>query len=380
MQMLKDIKMTDEHYLNKIFGKIEKGMKLSKCRNCGCMQGALDELEAFFGEKAENYSELFEEIKNYQISMHSREYNCLGCEYCYPAVAANHFNSFLNNEKLNRHENKGYSDNRNKSWPFVNGEYYAFCEGSVCPVAVSTLSDAELAEKLALRRPAELCIVGKTKTENIGVEKVVKNIITNPTIRFLLLAGSESKGHLSGKHLYELWKNGVDENMKVKMGNSKGSRLSNLTLQEVEAFRNQVEVIDMIGCEQEKEILSKIHEISQDVGISCCCETECAENIPYEAEKIPIINAERSSNIELDEAGYFVIFTESETKSILVEHYSYENELLNTVEGNDAKSIYQTIIRKGWLTHLSHAAYLGEELAKAELSNEMGFKYVQEGA
>lgn len=372
--------MMDKDYLDKVFVELEKGMKLSKCRKCGCMQGALDELEAFFEEKAENYREFLEEIKNYQRNMHSREYNCLGCEYCYPAEAVNHFNYFLNDKELNSHENNSCSDNRNKSWPFVPGEYYSFCEGSGCPVAVSTLSDVELAEKLALRKPAELCIVGKTETENIGVEKVVKNIITNPTIRFLLLAGKESRGHQSGRHLYCLWKNGVDENMKIKIGDYKSSRLSNLTLQEVEAFRRQVEVVDMTGCEQEEEILSKIHKISQDAGKTCCCETECAENIPYKAEDIPVINAVKSSNVELDEAGYFVIFTEPESKRIFVEHYSYENELLNTVEGNDAKSIYHTVIRKGWLTHLNHAAYLGEELAKAELSNELGFKYVQEGA
>jgi len=380
MEMLKDIKMIDKDYLEKVFAEIEKGMKLSKCRKCGCMQGALDELEAFFEEKSSDYEDILVKLKKFKNDMHSREYNCLGCEYCYPAVAVNHFNSFLDDKELNSHENNSCSDNRNKSWPFVPGEYYSFCEGSGCPVAVSTLSDADLAEKLALRKPAELCIVGKTETENIGVEKVVKNIITNPTIRFLLLAGKESRGHLSGKHLYALWKNGVDENMKIKMGNRKGSRLSNLTLQEVEAFRRQLEVVDMIGCEQEEEVLSKIHEISQDVGTACCCETECAENIPYEAGKIPVLKAVKSSNIELDEAGYFVIFAEPETKSILVERYSYENELLDTVEGNDAKSIYHTIIRKGWLTHLSHAAYLGEELAKAELSNQLGFKYVQEGA
>ena len=38
------------------------------------------------------------------------------------------------------------------------------------------------------------------------------------------------------------------------------------------------------------------------------------------------------------------------------------------------------IIANGWVTQLSHAAYLGRELARAELALKQGLKYVQEGA
>lgn len=65
---------------------------------------------------------------------------------------------------------------------------------------------------------------------------------------------------------------------------------------------------------------------------------------------------------------------------IVVEHYSYDNKLLRTIEGRDARSIYWTAISNGWVTQLSHAAYLGRELAKAELSIKLGFRYVQDGA
>jgi tetrahydromethanopterin S-methyltransferase subunit A len=36
-------------------------------------------------------------------------------------------------------------------------------------VAVSTLASVSLTEQLAAARPKELCIVGKTETENIGI-------------------------------------------------------------------------------------------------------------------------------------------------------------------------------------------------------------------
>ena len=48
-----------------------------------------------------------------------------------------------------------------------------------------------------LRRGAALC--GPCKTENLGLEKVIANVIANPNIRFMLFCGTEVKGHLSGQ-------------------------------------------------------------------------------------------------------------------------------------------------------------------------------------
>jgi tetrahydromethanopterin S-methyltransferase subunit A len=66
--------------------------------------------------------------------------------------------------------------------------------------------------------------------------------------------------------------------------------------------------------------------------------------------------------------------------SILVEHYSYDNKLLRKLEGKSSRDIYLTIITNKWVSELGHAAYLGKELARAELSIKKGFKFVQDGA
>lgn len=92
-----------------------------------------------------------------------------------------------------------------------------------------------------------------------------------------------------------------------------------------------------------------------------------------------VIQAQEPDRVEMDRAGYFVIIPQREREIIVVEHYSYENKLLRVIEGKDARSIYWTIIKNGWVTQLSHAAYLGKELMKAELSIKLGFKYVQDG-
>ncbi len=82
----------------------------------------------------------------------------------------------------------------------------------------------------------------------------------------------------------------------------------------------------------------------------------------------------------MDKAGYFVILPLADKDIITVEHYAYDNALLRTVQGANARAIYMTMVANGWVSELSHAAYLGKELAKAELSLQHGFKYVQDGA
>ena len=82
----------------------------------------------------------------------------------------------------------------------------------------------------------------------------------------------------------------------------------------------------------------------------------------------------------MDRAGYFVVIPQADKGLISVEHYAYDNVLLHIIEGETARAIYTAVLNAGWLTELSHAAYLGKELAKAELALTHGLKYVQDGA
>ncbi len=329
------------------------------------MKDVLERIRSF-SLREENLTSLYKNVNEWLKEIKTVEYKCLGCNYCYPAVAIEMFysNIFINKNR----------------WPFVAGDYFAFCEGTGCPVAVSTLASVELANKLAKIKPEGLCIVGKTETENIGVEKVVRNIITNPTIKYLLLVGKDPEGHWSGRTIISLWKNGVDDDMKVKGSPGKRPVLKNLTVKDIEAFRKQVLVVDMIGEERIDRIVDKIKELSKRV-YECCGDRTCLHmGEVSDAQEIPVISAKSVVKPKMDKAGYFVIIPQPDRKIITVEHYSYDNKLLRVIEGEDAKSIYMTIINNGWVTELSHAAYLGAELKKAELSLKLGFKYIQDGA
>lgn len=134
----------------------------------------------------------------------------------------------------------------------------------------------------------------------------------------------------------------------------------------------------MIGNEDAGEIAKTVEELSQPARTSCSCKA-CAEVIePVQISTAPVIQAREPAKSEMDKAGYFVIIPQPEKCAIIVEHYSYDDKLLRSVEGRDAKSIYWTIIENGWVTQLSHAAYLGMELEKAELPIKLGLKYLQD--
>ena len=364
----------DIELVNQINSEMNEGINLLKCQQCGCMKETLEVLK----------SEFASEVDNWEKKMIPIKYSCLGCAHCYPAVAVNLFNEAFPEKASNTQLDCAFEIKEDK-WPYVAGEYYAFCGGDYCPVAVSTLGDTELADRLAKNHPDELCIVGKTETENIGVDKVIKNVITNPTIKYLLLVRQEPKGHKSGETFISLSNNGVDDKMRVIGSTAKKPILRNVSIEEINYFRNQVEVVNLIGCSDDNLIIDEIKKLALKKNpvtakASCGCSSCNDENTEAVIKEVELIQAKEPTNIIMDKAGYFVILPIPEKNIINVEHYSYDNTLLRVIEGKDARSIYWTIIENKWVTFLSHAAYLGKELTKAELSLKYGFKYVQDGA
>lgn len=370
----------DQTSLNEAQAALAEGMTLAKCRQCGCMKDTLDNLQASLNPAVDGeIVELHTQAHSWLEQMNPIRYACLGCAHCYPAVAGNLLASTLPHwdEVGSLACDFGLQP---ETWPPAPGEYTVLCQGPECPVAVSTLGSASLADKLASARPEPLCIVGKTETENIGLDKVVKNSITNPTIRYLILAGADPIGHYPGATLLALKENGIDEGGRVIGAPGKRPILRNVTGEEVRAFQQQVEVVDMIGCEDTAQIIERIQQLAQEDIPACGC-TSCSPQAQSDLSASPLhIEAEPPQHIEMDRAGYFVILPDADSQRLIVEHYDYDNVLLHVIEGHDARSIYWTIIENGWVSQLSHAAYLGKELSRAEQSLVLDAKFVQDGA
>jgi tetrahydromethanopterin S-methyltransferase subunit A len=86
---------------------------------------------------------------------------------------------------------------------------------------------------------------GTVQTENIGIEKIVCNIVSNPNIRYLILGGPESEGHLTGDALKKFIVKGVDGNRHIKGTRAPNPKLLNLPAEYIERFRKQVTLIDL---------------------------------------------------------------------------------------------------------------------------------------
>lgn len=369
--------MSPEESINAVRDELGTGIALLKCQKCGCMENGLATLgEGLIAVGTEKASALAKDVAAWRGTMRPIQYSCLGCDHCYPAAAQNalaeSFPSFRQTEGLSCEFRV-----KEETWPPAVGEYIVLDPDE--RVAVSTLASGGLAEELAQRKPLGLAIVGKTETENIGIDKIVKNVVTNSALRYLIVAGVEAKGHQPGKTLVALATNGVDNAGRVIGSPGKRPILRNVTEDEVQAFRQQVQVIDMVGCESPDEIGARIESLPQ-VPIRACACNDCGAPPVTISTVCKIVAAPPTEAVTMDRAGYFVILPLAQRGIITVEHYGYDNTVLRTIEGADARAIYMTIIKEGWVTELSHAAYVGKELTRAELSLQYGFRYIQDGA
>ena len=105
--------------------------------------------------------------------------------------------------------------------------------------------------------PSGVAIFGSLKTENIGIEKIVANVISNPYIRYLIVCGDDIRGHRSGSSLVALHKNGIDEQNKIIEAPGAIPYIENLKEAAIERFRVQVEIVDLIGV-KDKEKVNKV--------------------------------------------------------------------------------------------------------------------------
>lgn len=149
-----------------------------------------------------------------------------------------------------------------EGWPIINGDYVVGDPES--PVAAATL--ASHIEDVPV--DAGAAIAGPCKTENLGIEKVISNLISNPNIRFLILCGSEVQGHITGQSIQALHENGVDpEKRRILEATGAIPFIENIPLEGIERFQQQLEIVDLIDVEDAAAIQSKVKEcVEKDPG------------------------------------------------------------------------------------------------------------------
>jgi len=148
-------------------------------------------------------------------------------------------------------------------WPIVSGEYVVGNPESC--VAVVTLGSHGLDEAAI---EAGAAISGPCHTENLGIEKVVANYISNPNIRFMVVTGSEVQGHITGQCFKALHENGIGSDGGIIGAKGAIPFLENAGEDAITRFQNQiVEIVDLIDCEDTGKIANAVKEcISKDPG------------------------------------------------------------------------------------------------------------------
>jgi tetrahydromethanopterin S-methyltransferase subunit A len=133
-----------------------------------------------------------------------------------------------------------------ETWPIVKGDYTVGNPRS--RIAVVTLASQ-------ISPSPEAAIWGSSKTENLGVEKIIVNIISNSNIRYILVCGTESRGHLAGHSLLAIHANGIDEKGRIVGSEGAIPFIENISREAVKRFQQQVVLLDRIGLTDLDEIM-----------------------------------------------------------------------------------------------------------------------------
>ncbi|MFI5341975.1 MAG: DUF4346 domain-containing protein [Candidatus Methylomirabilales bacterium] len=364
--------MTADNSLEEAVGHLREAAEAKKCWPCGCLHSGLAAVDRAFPHAARP-TELDAVIRLARERLIEVRYECLGCEICYPAVAINALGRIGGAHQIKVEACPTAKVEARAGWPPLPGAYTVLRSGA--PVAVCTLTDESLMAALAEQAEPGLAIVGTLHTENLGIERLIQNVLANPNIRFLVVCGADSRqaiGHLPGQSLVALARSGIDERSRIVGAAGKRPVLRNLSREAIEHFRRTVEVADLVGQDDISHILEAARgRAARSPGVA-----------PVFAESTVVTPTQGyfPDRMVSDPAGYFVIHVDPSRHLLSLEHYSNDGVLDAVIEGRAAPELYIPAVDKGLVSRLDHAAYLGRELARAQQALRSGEPFVQDAA
>jgi tetrahydromethanopterin S-methyltransferase subunit A len=260
------------------------------------------------------------------------------------------------------------------SWPVMPGTYQVGDPNG--PVAVCALTSEKLVSPLA--GVQGVAIAGIVYTANLGITRIIVNITSNPAIRFLLICGKDSPLFRPGQSLVALSEHGVDGQKRIVQAAGYDPVLPSIDPEQVAQFQKQVEVLDWTGEEDVELLQERIKSLTvRNPGMFVTDQTKTAPSKNQE-EFVSIRPGGQREPLIYDPKGYFVITIEPEPKEILLRHYLPDHTPAHEMRGRGATSMLLGLLRDGLVTQLSHAGYLGEELAKAQTALQFGLRYDQD--
>jgi tetrahydromethanopterin S-methyltransferase subunit A len=366
----------DRDKIASLLADLSRVGEIEKCRTCHCYFDVLRQVqEDILSRDLADLpgAEALDEMIGRAYAEQS--HGCLGCDPCLPVEPFNAFNELLAKDRAQEACCAPASTDARSvrdlfpSWPPLPGDYTLLdkdAAGAIC-----TLADNDLYEVLRKTPVPGVALVGMLTTENLGIERLVRNVVASPRIAWLLLCGTDSRGHRAGACLAALSQNGVDSDMRIIDSPGKRARLVNLSFEEVEAFRRGTRVVPRIGLRDVGEIC----RLAEEIGNKPSAERAGVVRSVPAGERVdaqPVSPA--------DPEGYFVIDVHADEDVIRLEHHTPDHRTTVALIGSSARDLYLAAIRRGLVSRPDHAAYLGYELGRAERALTLKTRYVQDHA
>jgi tetrahydromethanopterin S-methyltransferase subunit A len=240
-------------------------------------------------------------------------------------------------------------------------------------VGVCTLSTRWLAAEL--NRAPGVAVAAPLMTANLGIEELVRSVLRDTTIRLLVLCGRDSRLFRQGQSLLALAANGVREHDRRIIG-ARGYRpyLHGLPVRDADAFRARVRVADLRNITDPAVLRARIAAYADG------CPAAGSSDVPAPPRPgfVSLQPGGRRRPIRTAGEGFFVVSTDRVRRELLLRHYREDCLPAHEMRGHRAESMVLGIIDAGLVRELSHAAYLGAELTKAETALRLGLDYFQD--
>ncbi len=114
-------------------------------------------------------------------------------------------------------------------------------------VAICTLSSMDLLSRISSSQIMEsVAIAGRLLSENRGIDEMISFTLKHPKLERIIICGREVKGHTAGQALLSLVSSGTDSNGRI-IGAIGPYPFLQSSPSDVERFRKQVKIVDLIG-------------------------------------------------------------------------------------------------------------------------------------
>ncbi len=164
----------------------------------------------------------------------------------------------------------------------------------------------------------------------------------------------------------------AEVNTSIMLATEKSTKAKGTVKEEVEAAKMMY-------------LAKKRGSVPKDLGVDLLVlKDKRSREEPYDAaleQKTTVtIAIDETAPTELDNVGMFKISVDHKNELLVAALFTTAamDKPVNIIKGKTAEAVYAKIVKLGLVTQLDHAAYLGSELAKAEIALKTGKEYIQD--